>query len=148
MTGSASRPCELLAALCTSTPKRIAANIPSPLVSEFPIAEIEDISIAIDATYYLNRLLDDPISHESLLPALGGLTNIKKHILEDLNQFEKHGVVPFFIFDGQPLKGQDEVSVAKGLRANEKTEQAWYLYHNGKAPESVATFSINVGMCQ
>jgi hypothetical protein len=110
-----------------------------------PVADLEDHTIAIDATYYIQLQLDaQPL--EPLLSALAGLTGIQKRLEEDLDQWEKHKIRPFFIFDGQPLVGQDEVSTLKSRQANKKTDFAWDLYFNGQANEAVAAFGQNTSM--
>ncbi|KAK0651874.1 temperature dependent protein affecting M2 dsRNA replication-domain-containing protein [Cercophora newfieldiana] len=111
-------------------------------VVNHPIAELEDTAVAIDATYYLQLQLDAP-PHEPLLSALAGLTGIEKRLEEDLDQWEMHKVIPFFIFDGQPLVGQDEVTNLKSREANKKTDFAWDLYFNSQANEAVAAFGQN-----
>jgi hypothetical protein len=109
------------------------------------IAELEDCSIAVDATYYLGHLLDNQPAHEPLLSALSGLTGIESHINEDLDQWQKHGILPFFIFDGQSITGQNDISLQRGLAANKKTDGAWDLYSQGEADQAVATFGANPG---
>jgi hypothetical protein len=107
-----------------------------------PIAELEGTAVAIDATYYIQLQLDaQPL--EPLLSALAGLTGIQKRLEEDLDQWEKHKVMPFFIFDGQPLVGQDEVTTLKSRQANKKTDFAWDLYFNSHANEAVTAFGLN-----
>lgn len=108
--------------------------------SPHDVAELEDCSVAIDATYWLSQVLDSPTGSEPLLPALGGLTGLEAHINEELDQWEKHRMIPFFIFDGQSLTGQDEVSLRRGLAAAQKTNEAWELYFDSKATEAVDTF--------
>lgn len=109
------------------------------------MSEIEECAIAVDATYYIQLLLDNPPSHEPLLPALGGLTGIRNHIENNLDQWAAAKVTPFFIFDGQSVTGQDEVTVRRGRRANDKTNLAWELYFSGQAQNAVQTFGQNVG---
>ncbi|KFA52642.1 hypothetical protein S40293_05462 [Stachybotrys chartarum IBT 40293] len=109
------------------------------------LSELEDCAIAIDATYYLGYLLDNPPASEPLLPALGGLTGIETHINENLAQWEKHRIVPFFIFDGQSIHGQDTISLKRALAANQKTDAAWALYSQTEAEQAVATFGANPG---
>jgi hypothetical protein len=84
--------------------------------------------------------------HEPLLPALGGLTGIEKHIQADLDQWAAHKITPFFIFDGQPITGQDEITVSRGRQANEKTDHAWDLYFSGHAERAVMAFGAHGGM--
>lgn len=109
------------------------------------LSEIEDCAIAIDATYYIQLFLDTPPFHEPLLPALGGLTGIQSHIEKDLDLFKAHRITPFFIFDGQVLVGEDDVSAKKGRQTIEKTNEAWDLYFNGTAEKAVTTFGANIG---
>lgn len=101
--------------------------------------------MAVDATYYLGQLLDNPDGHEPLLPALGGLTGIEIHINESLELWEKHKITPFFIFDGQSIVGQDDLTLRRGRAANQKTEQAWTLYSESRAEDAVSTFGHNPG---
>ncbi|KAH8887401.1 nuclease-like protein [Thozetella sp. PMI_491] len=107
------------------------------------VSEIEDCAIAVDATYYLQLFLDNSPYHEPLLSALGGLTGIQTHIEADLDQWKAHRIIPLFVFDGQVVAGQDEITVMRGRRANEKTDQAWELYFNGRAEEAVSAFGSN-----
>ncbi|KAJ6438427.1 XPG N-terminal domain-containing protein [Purpureocillium lavendulum] len=109
------------------------------------IAELEDCAIAVDASYYLNILLDTPPAHEPLLSALGGLTGIEAHINENLDLWSKNRITPFFIFDGQSITGQDQVSLARRRSANQKTDDAWNLYSQSQAEQAVATFGANPG---
>ncbi|RDA90342.1 hypothetical protein CP533_6018 [Ophiocordyceps camponoti-saundersi (nom. inval.)] len=109
------------------------------------ITDLQDCAIAVDATYWLNHLLDLPPAHEPLLPALGGLTGIQTHINENLDHWERNGIVPFFVFDGQSITGQDDVSLGRRRAANLKTDDAWELYLQSRAEQAVATFGANPG---
>lgn len=111
----------------------------------YDLKELEDCAIAIDATYYLSQLLDSPSAHEPLLPALGGLTGIQAHISNSLDLWEKHNIVPFFVFDGQSIIGQEEVSLKRGQQANQKTNEAWNLYSQSQAEQAVRSFGANPG---
>lgn len=115
----------------------------------YPIAEIEDCAIAVDASYYFQLLLhsDDGSgqSFEPLLPALGGMTGIVKRIEDDLDQWANHRVTPLFVFDGQVVEGQDEISRMRGRKALEQTQKAWDLYFGNQAIEAVTTFGSNIG---
>lgn len=111
------------------------------------LSEIEDCAIAVDATYYIQYFLDSSPSHEPLLPALGGLTGFQSHIESDIDQWLANKVTPLFVFDGQTMIGQDEVSLVRGLRANERTNQAWELYRTGQAESAVSAFGANSGEC-
>ncbi|KAM5374860.1 hypothetical protein ACJZ2D_006204 [Fusarium nematophilum] len=113
--------------------------------STHDISELEQCAIAVDASYYLSQLLDNPPAHEPLLPALGGLTGIEAHINENLDLWEKSQIVPLFVFDGQSVTGQDDIALDRGLKANKKTDEAWSLYSQTAAEEAVTTFGANPG---
>ncbi|KAF4924501.1 hypotheticall protein [Colletotrichum viniferum] len=109
------------------------------------VSELEDCAIAIDATYYLQLFLESPHFHEPLLPALGGMTGIEFHLRADIEQWKAHKIIPFFIFDGQSVTGQEEVAVQRGKLANQKTNEAWTLYFSGEATKAVEAFGANYG---
>jgi hypothetical protein len=109
------------------------------------VSQLQDTAIAVDASYYLQLFLDNPPYHEPLLPALGGLTGIESHIENDLDNWKQNETTPFFIFNGQSVVGQDEVSVQRGKKAIQKTDEAWELYFDGKSPQAVNAFSPNPG---
>ena len=110
------------------------------------LADLEDCSLAIDATYWLSLLLDNEPAREPLLPALGGLTGIEAHINVMLDLFAENRIVPLFVFDGQSLTGQENVSLRRARAANERTNHAWQLYSDSHATEAVDTFGQNPGM--
>ena len=112
----------------------------TPASRAHPLNEIEDCSIAVDATYYLQLHLDVIPGNEPLLPALGGLTGIQGRIENELDQWKAHRITPFFIFDGQSMAGQDETMVKRGLETCAKTDISWDLYFNGRADEAVSAF--------
>ncbi|RBQ66389.1 hypothetical protein FVER14953_08170 [Fusarium verticillioides] len=114
-------------------------------VSTHDISELEGCAIAVDATYYLSQLLETPPAHEPLLSALGGLTGVEAHINQNLDLWAKFEIVPFFVFDGQPVTGQDDITLDRGLKANKKTDEAWNLYSQGAAEEAVTTFGTSPG---
>ncbi|EGX94945.1 XPG I-region protein [Cordyceps militaris CM01] len=113
--------------------------------SSFSLSELDGCSLAVDATYYLGHLLDTTAAHEPLLSALGGLTGIKKHISQDLENWKDHNITPLFVFDGQSITGQDEVSLKRARAANSKTDEAWSLYSQSSAELAVNTFGANPG---
>lgn len=133
---------------CSSTLRPKKRETPADLdrrCRTYDIAELEDCAIAVDATYYLNNLLDTPPAHEPLLSALGGLTGIQSHINENLDLWDKNRIVPLFVFDGQSITGQDDVSLNRRRAANQKTDDAWSLYSQSQAEQAVATFGANPG---
>jgi hypothetical protein len=127
----------------TYSRKHIRAN--RKQYSTHDISELEGCAIAVDATYYLSQLLETPPAHEPLLSALGGLTGVEAHINQNLDLWAKSEIVPFFVFDGQPVTGQDDITLDRGLKANKKTDEAWNLYSQGAAEEAVTTFGTSPG---
>ncbi|CAK7275274.1 hypothetical protein SEPCBS119000_006610 [Sporothrix epigloea] len=103
-------------------------------------AVLEDTVIAVDATYFIKQLLERSPSHEPLMCALAGLTGIYKHLENELDQWKAHKVTPFFIFEGIPVVGQDQVSIQAGLSNIQATNEAWDLYFAGRALDAVAAF--------
>lgn len=54
--------------------------------------------------------------------------------------------MPFFIFDGQSLKGQEDIALSRAREANEKTNEAWSLYSQSEADQAVAAFGADPGI--
>jgi hypothetical protein len=106
---------------------------------------LEDCAIGVDASYYLRQLLDSSAANEPLLSALGGLTGIKEHIDENLDLWAKHKITPLFVFDGQSVTGQDDISMKRARAANRKTDEAWNLYSNSEAHAAVSAFGASPG---
>ena len=132
-------------ALPPSSPKLLSNSYP-PVRRTHGIDLVSDTSIAICATYYLHLFLDNPPYHEPLLSALGGLTGIEAHLSKDIDMFKEHGMIPFFIFDGQNMVGQAETTVKNSRLANQKTDEAWEQYFASRAEDAVASFGANGGM--
>jgi hypothetical protein len=109
------------------------------------IAEIKDCTIGVDASHYCNIFLSKYPYQEPLLPALGGLTGIAHHLERDLDLWKENNVTPLFVFDGQPLTGQEDVALRHGLEINARTNAAWDLYFDSKATDSVHAFSAISG---
>jgi len=114
-------------------------------VQHADVSQLEDCAIAVDASFYLQLFLDNSPFHEPLLPALGGLTGIQTHIEADLDSWKQNKTTPFFIFNGQSMVGQDEVSVRRGKQAITGTDEAWGLYFQSQANEAVAAFGAHRG---
>ncbi|KAL7625082.1 hypothetical protein AAE478_004296 [Parahypoxylon ruwenzoriense] len=114
-------------------------------VATAEVSQLEDCAIAVDASYYLQLFLDNAPYHEPLLPALGGLTGIQSHIEHDLDSWKANNTIPFFIFNGQAIEGQDDVSVQRGKRAIAGTDEAWGLYFQSQANEAVTAFGAHRG---
>jgi hypothetical protein len=107
------------------------------------ISELKELGgchVVIDAADYLEtRLLRSP-SMEPLLPALGGLPfRMKTLILDDLKKFAEYDIVPTFIFNGIDLRRPEDPFQQRQVGAAVNAE-AWVLYDNHKAEESVLRF--------
>lgn len=105
---------------------------------------MKDNVVAVDATYYLSRLIEGP--SEPLVTALGGPLATSQGIQDDLDKWQANSVTPYFIFDGCSVKGQDEVSMKAALEANTGTDGAWELYSRGEAEAAVSNFGASSGM--
>ncbi|EFX03005.1 xpg i-region protein [Grosmannia clavigera kw1407] len=104
------------------------------------LSEIEGCSIAVDATYFIQMMLDAGPAREPLMAALGGITGFQKNLGLELDQWAANNVIPFFVFDGQPVVGQEDVAIEEGLRDIAKTDIAWELYFGSRASEAVIAF--------
>jgi hypothetical protein len=103
--------------------------------------ELRGSRVAIEAAHYLKtRILNPPEGPEPLVPALGGLPlGLKRHVDDDLNQFAKYQIEPFFVFSGldlarpeNPFRERQEGAV---VNAN-----AWSMYDSHEAQQSVMRF--------
>lgn len=100
------------------------------------LEEVKGYTIAIEATWYLNGLLDTPPVKEPLLSALGGLPYwLSVEIEDDLDQWERHGLTPLFIFDGISIIGKEEMSLRAAKDAARRSDAAWALYRNAVSKE-------------
>lgn len=102
--------------------------------------ELNSAVLAIEASFYLERLLTTAPAKEPLLSALGGLPfALKAHIENEIELLRKNGIRPLFVFDGlevgkkyTPFRASDE---AAGLN-----REAWDLYNLHQAEKAVDTF--------
>lgn len=115
----------------------------SGLAASHDASQLKGNVVAVDATYYLRLLLER--SHEPLIPAVGGPLALEDCIEVDLNKWKANDCTPFFVFDGCPVKGQDELSLELGRAANIGTNAAWELYNNAQAQPAVETFGLHSG---
>lgn len=115
----------------------------SGLAASHDSSQLKGNVVAVDATYYLRLLLER--SHEPLIPAVGGPLALEDCIEVDLNKWKANDCTPFFVFDGCPVKGQDELSLELGRAANIGTNAAWELYNNAQAQPAVETFGLHSG---
>lgn len=112
-----------------------------------PFAEMKDAVIGVEATSYLQHMIDDQPAHEPLLAALGGdPIALKHHIANELDKWSSNSMRPLFVFDGQSVVGKDEMSLKNARAALAKTQKAWELYSNNHPEDAVKTFGAS-GMC-
>lgn len=114
----------------------------SDAYSTTDLSQLKDNTTAIDANYFLARFLET----EPLLTALGGPVAVDKNINEELDRWQANDTTPLFVFDGCPVKGEDDVCISIGREANAGTDDAWARYARGEAIEAVRTFGQNQSM--
>lgn len=99
----------------------------------------EVIKIAVEASHYLQQLIDQP--YEPLLSALGGFPlALKKHIENNLAQWKKADLSPIFVFEGISTKNRAEEELSAAKEAIKKTDEAWRLYTELKPNQAVSAF--------
>lgn len=114
------------------------------LALSYDALQLKDNVVAVDATYYLRLVLEN--THEPLVSATGGPLALEDRIEVDLDKWKANDCTPFFIFDGCPVKGQDELAIDQGRFANNGTDHAWDLYSNAQAQSSVTNFGLFASM--
>jgi len=104
-------------------------------------ADMENAKIGVEATAYLQHMIEEPPAHEPLLAALGGEPiALKQHIERELDNWEANKMSPLFVFEGQSTVGSDEVALSHAAEALVKTRRAWDLYSDNEPSEAVKTF--------
>jgi hypothetical protein len=106
-----------------------------------PFAELENAHIGVEATAYLQHMIEEPPAIEPLLAALGGEPiALRQHIDRELDNWKANGMTPLFVFEGQSVVGSDDVALAHAAEALRKTNRAWELYSDNEPGEAVKTF--------
>jgi hypothetical protein len=106
-----------------------------------PFADMENAKIGVEATAYLQHMIEEPPAHEPLLAALGGEPiALKQHIERELDNWKSNGMTPLFVFEGQSTVGSDDVALAHAAEALRKTKHAWELYSDNEPGDAVKTF--------
>ena len=104
-------------------------------------ADMEHAKIGVEATAYLQHMIEEPPAHEPLLAALGGEPiALKQHIEKELDNWAANKMYPLFVFEGQSTVGSDEVTLAHAAEALNKTKRAWELYSDNEPSDAVKTF--------
>lgn len=99
------------------------------------LQQLEGCRVAIEASHYIQRLPKEP-----LLPALGGLPfSFRQAVDAELQQFKRHNIEPFFVFNGLESGSQeDELAIAD--RAASTANHAWDIYLQALAEDAVTKF--------
>ncbi|CAG8975384.1 hypothetical protein HYALB_00009525 [Hymenoscyphus albidus] len=108
------------------------------------LADFENAVIGVEATSYLQNLIDNPPSHEPLLAALGGEPMTFRHYIEsELKLWKENKMKPLFVFDGQTNVGKDEMALKRAQLALKQTQHAWTLYGDNRPDEAVKAFGAS-----
>ncbi|KAG6831785.1 hypothetical protein H0H87_003910 [Tephrocybe sp. NHM501043] len=99
-----------------------------------PLSVLSDSRLGIDASYYLQQLIDKPPSREPLLAATGGLPlALTQRIESDLRALEKLRIKPVFVFPGLiPNKRWKQNNYQEHTDACRDRNAAWAKYENGE----------------
>jgi hypothetical protein len=109
--------------------------------SSMPFADLQNAKIGVEATYYLQHMIDEPPAHEPLLAALGGdPIALKRNIENELDLWKENGITPLFVFEGQSTVGKEEMAWHSAKTALVKTQKAWELYAENHPEDAVKTF--------
>lgn len=112
-----------------------------------PIADLAGAKIGIEATTYLQQLMEQPPTQEPLRAALGGEPiGLRHHIVQDLERWKTHHMTPLFVFEGQSTVGRDETALREAQASLTKMQRAWKLYGENHADEAVKTFGAAGGL--
>lgn len=115
------------------------------LIETHLLEELRDTRVAIEAAFYLNRMLNTPHLKEPLVPALGGRPfTMRDTVLTDLKRFKDYGITPVFVFSGLDV-GRRDAPFDLSEQAARVNQQAWELYHSGQAQQAVDKFGSSSG---
>lgn len=113
----------------------------TPTYASTPLSELKNAVIGVEATAYLQNMIDSGPAHEPLLAALGGdPIGLKYHLELELDKWSDNNLVPLFVFDGQSIVGKDEMTLKSSQAALLKTQLAWNMYGDHQPNQAVKTF--------
>lgn len=111
----------------------------SKYVQTTPLATLDGAVIGVDATYYLDQILNEN-SEEPLKGALGGTPFcLEARIEEDLQAAKDAKVKLIFVFNGLDYVNKTPSS-ADSAEARQAHEEGWAHYIAGEAKETVNVF--------
>lgn len=109
-----------------------------------PFSDMQGAVIGVEATAYLQHMIDEPPAHEPLLAALGGSPiGLKEHIRNELDLWKDNGMKPIFVFEGQSIMGKEDMALRNAKAALVKTQNAWDLYADNQPEEAVKAFGAS-----
>ncbi|KAI0796178.1 PIN domain-like protein [Abortiporus biennis] len=118
-----------------------------------PLSVLSDSRLGIDASYYLNQLIENPPSKEPLLAATGGLPlALTQRIESDLRALEKLHIKPVFVFPGlipnRRWKQQHQQQQFEQNEAMRDRREAWTKYEQGQEDAATKLFETRSGLQQ
>lgn len=97
--------------------------------------------IGIHASHYLDLHLNQHVTKEPLLIALGGFPfALKSHIEREIQALKNAGITPVFVFDGLEI-GKPEPDIVAQNQSTRALDQAWEYYDQQQADQVVDAFS-------
>lgn len=111
-------------------------------IQTLPLPALSESRLGIDASHYLQTLLDTPSSREPLLAATGGLPlALTSRIESDLRVLEKLQIKPVFVFPGiLPNKRWKPHPHAESIQACQDRRDAWAKYEAGQEDAATKLF--------
>ncbi|KAJ8509502.1 hypothetical protein ONZ45_g8339 [Pleurotus djamor] len=119
-------------------------------LSTLPLSTLSDSRLGIDASHYLQNLMDNAPSKEPLLAATGGLPlALTQRIESDLRALEKLRIKPVFVFPGlSPNKRWKPHNQIEYNDACRDRREAWAKYENGQEEAAAKLFENRNGLSQ
>ncbi|KAG9223684.1 hypothetical protein CCMSSC00406_0004975 [Pleurotus cornucopiae] len=119
-------------------------------LTTLPLSTLSDSRLGIDASYYLQNLLDNPPTREPLLAATGGLPlALTQRIESDLRALEKLRIKPVFVFPGLiPNKRWKQPNQMENTEACRDRRDAWAKYEAGQEEAATKLFEGRSCMAQ
>jgi hypothetical protein len=106
-----------------------------------PFSDMQNAKIGVEATYYLQHMIQQVPAHEPLLAALGGEPiALRHHIKKELDHWNSNGMTPLFVFEGQSTVGKEVMALQNAKAALRKTKRAWELYADNDPEDAVTSF--------
>ncbi|TFK20242.1 XPG I-region protein [Coprinopsis marcescibilis] len=111
-------------------------------IQTLPLSVLSDSRLGIDASHYIQTLLDSPSSREPLLAATGGLPlALATRIEADLRVLEKLHIKPVFVFPGLPPNRRWKPNPhSESQEACRDRRDAWNKYESGQEDAATKLF--------